>query len=76
METEFRKVTQIFQVRRKKSLWDKFLNFLFRKQTSLIQDVEINFLYNASSDIKDIDIILSGLYITETKLLRKEDNIF
>jgi hypothetical protein len=63
-----KKVTQTFYVRRKRTKWDKFLDALTFRKRSAIQEVEVGFLMDGADDA---DVLISGLYIVESKLIRK-----
>lgn len=74
--TEFVRVTQTFNVRRKRSAWDWFVDTITFRRRSVVQEIEVNFLYQADINPEDIDIIMSGVYLVESKCVRKKTEDF
>jgi hypothetical protein len=72
MIDEWKKVTQTFNVTRKRSRWDRFIDFITFHRRSVVQEVEINFLFKSDVDIEEVSVIISGLYLVEAKPTKRQ----
>lgn len=76
LPSEFVSVTQTFNVSRKRNAWDKFLDLITFRRRSVVQEIEVNFLFQSDVDPEQIDIVMSGLYLVESKCVRKSQEDF
>lgn len=74
--SEWVSISQTFNVSRKRGVWDWLCDTITFRRRSVVQEIEVNFLFQSDVDPEQVDIVMSGVYLVESKCVRKKQEAF